>query len=204
MVTSLSTVAQQARTLPSSRSTSIRANGEASPTSTSPSTTCTLQVPQVPCPQANGNHTPCRRAAWRMVWSSSTSICSPIGSIVTLWLITLPSVSDVSHAVQAGGGHCQHAFVVDALSYQAGICIRGERLIVQQPFGIQEVRLGRIRVRRSCRLEDFFNQGTESHVRLHQQRKRRAEHQVIRPVDIQQLHAIEVLDFVFGLEFVVV
>src|SRR5690554_7360215 len=97
-----------------------------------------------------------------MVWSSSTSICSPIGSIVTVWLITLPSVSDVSHAVQAGGGHCQHAFVVDALSYQAGIRIRGERLIVQQPFGIQEVRLGRIRVRRSCRLEDFFNQGTRS------------------------------------------
>src|SRR5690554_8127747 len=142
MVTSLSTVAQQARTLPSSRSTSIRANGEASPTSTSPSTTCTLQVPQVPCPQANGNHTPCRRAAWRMVWSSSTSICSPIGSIVTVWLITLPSVSDVLDACQPGGGDSQHALVVNALADQAGVGIRSERLAVKLPFSLQKVCFG--------------------------------------------------------------
>ncbi|MCY1308660.1 hypothetical protein D3C76_1588820 [compost metagenome] len=48
MVRSDCGTAQQASALPSLRSMSIKANGEASPRSTSPSTTCTLQVAQRP------------------------------------------------------------------------------------------------------------------------------------------------------------
>ncbi|MNP08294.1 hypothetical protein D3C76_1003560 [compost metagenome] len=83
MTMSLCGMAQQASTLPSSRSMSISAKEDAAPTSTSPSSTWHLQVAQVPWPQANGSQTPWRSAAWRMVWPSSTSICSPVGSMVT-------------------------------------------------------------------------------------------------------------------------
>ena len=58
---------QQAKTLFSSRSMSIKAKEEASPISKKPSVTCTLHVPQVPCPQAKGSQTPWRNAASRMV-----------------------------------------------------------------------------------------------------------------------------------------
>jgi hypothetical protein len=51
---SLHNVAQQASVLPSSRSNSISAKGLAAPCSTSPSLTCTLQVPHRPWPQACG------------------------------------------------------------------------------------------------------------------------------------------------------
>ncbi|MNY12509.1 hypothetical protein D3C86_1455950 [compost metagenome] len=54
MVTSLCTVAQQARHFCSSRSKSIRAKLEASPWSISPSVTCTLQVAHRPWQQACG------------------------------------------------------------------------------------------------------------------------------------------------------
>jgi len=54
IVTSLCSVQQHASALPSSRSKSISANGLAAPRSTSPSLTCTLQVPHSPWQQACG------------------------------------------------------------------------------------------------------------------------------------------------------
>ena len=68
-VTSELGVATQTSALPSLRSNSIRAKSDASLCSTSPSSTCTLQVPQVPWVQACGSQTPARRQASRMVWS---------------------------------------------------------------------------------------------------------------------------------------
>src|SRR5690554_139317 len=103
-----------------------------------------------------------------MVWPSSTSICSPIGSIVTVWLITLPSVSDVLDACQPGGGDSQHALVVNALADQAGVGIRSERLAVKLPFSLQKVCFGGVWVGVGRRLDDVLNQCPEGHVRRHQ------------------------------------
>ena len=83
MVTSDCRVAQQARVLPSSRSKSINAKGEASPCSTSPSETCTLHVAHRPWQQAWGSQMPARKQASSTVWSGSTSMVWPSGSMVS-------------------------------------------------------------------------------------------------------------------------
>src|SRR5690554_4786973 len=139
-----------------------------------------------------------------MVWPSSTSICSPIGSIVTVWLIALPSESSAGNAVKARRGYRQHALVIDAVVLEAGIDIWRKRLVIQQPLRVQEIRFCSFRMRRSGWFHDVLNQGLEGHLRLHQQSKRRTEHQMVRPEHVQQLHAIEVLDLVFRFKLVVV
>ena len=82
IVTSELGVATQVSVLPSLRSNSMRAKSEASLCSTSPSSTSTLQVPQVPCVQACGSHTPARRQASRIGWSDRHSTSRPSGSTV--------------------------------------------------------------------------------------------------------------------------
>ena len=84
IVTSEPGVATQVSVLPSLRSNSMRAKSEASLCSTSPSSTSTLQVPQVPCVQACGSHTPARRQASRIGWSDRHSTSRPSGSTVTV------------------------------------------------------------------------------------------------------------------------
>ena len=84
MTTSEDGVATQTSARPSVRSHSRRAKSEASLCSTSPSTTWTLHVPQVPWVQAWGSHTPARRQASRIAWSARHSTSRSSGSILTV------------------------------------------------------------------------------------------------------------------------
>ena len=98
MVTSEFGVATQMSVLPSSRSGSMRAKAPAALWFTSPSTTCTLHVEQVPWVQAWGSHTPARRQASRMAWSARHSTVRPSGSTLMVYVSPMtypPSTANV-------------------------------------------------------------------------------------------------------------
>src|SRR5690606_20636409 len=92
----------------------------------------------------------------------------------------------------ARGSQSQHALVANAAVLEAGRQIRGKRLVIQLPLDAAEIQTGAVRVRGNGRKQDLLKEVTQRHVRRRQKGERRAKHQVFAPVDIDQLHAVEV------------